>query len=969
MLQPREADLPVLFLVLIVLPVVTYILLGRWNEVAKKKNRISLLAQLASEEAFRVEAMASTDVIPPLVSSKMGFYVCARCFAPATTRCSKCKSIRYCSGKCQIIHWRQVHKQECQLLQDSRLNNRLGSLASVSESVRLEHSIFENSKLQFHGNDMEEILHSDTSSDLSNDSCITYAANSPDVAVDSSQPSDVGKILLDKSACKKLKREKFRSDEYVSGSKDETINSGLAPSISSSSLPTEVSLDGVSVRHKLGAENHSSASRNHRSLETSSPVFSLAPNMVKNILHQSHKSTGKMMNFTKSGNSPIMLSSVSIDRNAISEHETDMEFSSEEVDIHHGKAYSPSEELDFSFSGEKAKGSLKYKKPPYTLGAISSLSQKSTAEVLKGQTFVGVARSACLGDESRIQQSTLSKNIPSDCSNKFSVVGGTKTDGSKKSSKIPKGKIAGLLNYCKKNKVLFPYEDLVKLFQCEVWDISPRGLLNCGNSCYANAVLQCLTCTKPLMVYLLRRFHSRTCCVKDWCLMCELEQHVSMLQESGGPLSPIGILSNIRNIGWRMGGGNQEDAHEFLRLLLMSMQAICLEGLGGEKNVDCRLQETTLIQQIFGGRLRSKVKCMRCHLESERYENIMDLTLEIHGWVESLEDALTQFTAAEDLDGENMYRCGRCSTYVNARKQLRIHEVPNILTVVLKRFQTGQYGKINKCVTFPDLLDMIPFVTGTADIPPLYMLYAVVVHLDTLNASFSGHYVSYVKDLQGAWFRVDDAEVQAVPSSRVMSEGAYMLFYARSFPRPPRVYIEKASLQPKANSKNTTSKVNKSSEYRDDEQRETLSAASSNYIDMANDFIAESKGGIGETFSDSFSMDFSDATSSDWSLFTSSDESSFTTESTRNSFSTVDYSDAAGLDPIASLFSPYYGPEYPISSTVSCTRFSPCKAETRFVSESKAFVVDSSKNVVHKGRNLERVDVSSAGRYKGSLKD
>lgn len=117
-------------------------------------------------------------------------------------------------------------------------------------------------------------------------------------------------------------------------------------------------------------------------------------------------------------------------------------------------------------------------------------------------------------------------------------------------------------------------------------------------SCYANAVLQCLTCTKPLMVYLLRRLHSRTCifsylfslckqhtailyflvskiiyfiilfvigCVKDWCLMCELEQHVSMLRESGGPLSPNGILSNMRNIGWRMGGGNQEDAHEFLR--------------------------------------------------------------------------------------------------------------------------------------------------------------------------------------------------------------------------------------------------------------------------------------------------------------------------------------------------------------------------------------------------------------------
>lgn len=39
----------------------------------------------------------------------------------------------------------------------------------------------------------------------------------------------------------------------------------------------------------------------------------------------------------------------------------------------------------------------------------------------------------------------------------------------------------------------------------------------------------------------------------------------------------------------------------------MSMQSVCLEGLGGEKEIDPRLQETTLIQQIFGGRLKSKV--------------------------------------------------------------------------------------------------------------------------------------------------------------------------------------------------------------------------------------------------------------------------------------------------------------------------------------------------------------------------
>lgn len=48
---------------------------------------------------------------------------------------------------------------------------------------------------------------------------------------------------------------------------------------------------------------------------------------------------------------------------------------------------------------------------------------------------------------------------------------------------------------------------------------------------------------------------------------------------------------------------------------------------------------------------------------SQCYENLMDLTLEIYGWVESLEDDVMQFTSSEDLDGENMYRCPR---FVNA---------------------------------------------------------------------------------------------------------------------------------------------------------------------------------------------------------------------------------------------------------------------------------------------------------------
>ncbi|KAK3218854.1 hypothetical protein Dsin_012824 [Dipteronia sinensis] len=139
MLEPREADVPALFLVLVVLPLVAYILLGKWSEVAKKRERsqrTSLLAHLAAEESIKAETLAMASVIPLVSTSKSGVYVCARCFAPSKTRCSGCKSVRYCSGRCQIIHWREVHKQECQQLETTS-----SSSSPMDASVEAEESL------------------------------------------------------------------------------------------------------------------------------------------------------------------------------------------------------------------------------------------------------------------------------------------------------------------------------------------------------------------------------------------------------------------------------------------------------------------------------------------------------------------------------------------------------------------------------------------------------------------------------------------------------------------------------------------------------------------------------------------------------------------------------------------------------------------------------------------------------------
>lgn len=69
-----------------------------------------------------------------------------------------------------------------------------------------------------------------------------------------------------------------------------------------------------------------------------------------------------------------------------------------------------------------------------------------------------------------------------------------------------------------------------------------------------------------------------------------------------------------------------------------------------------------------------QIRCMKCKEKSERQERMMDLTVEIEGDIETLEEALKRFTGTEILDGENKYRCSRLAlvTYLPCFKTFTI---------------------------------------------------------------------------------------------------------------------------------------------------------------------------------------------------------------------------------------------------------------------------------------------------------
>ncbi|XP_068269291.1 ubiquitin carboxyl-terminal hydrolase 36 isoform X2 [Nyctibius grandis] len=321
-------------------------------------------------------------------------------------------------------------------------------------------------------------------------------------------------------------------------------------------------------------------------------------------------------------------------------------------------------------------------------------------------------------------------------------------------------------------KVLFPAERLSMKWE-RVYRVG-AGLHNLGNTCFLSATLQCLTYTPPLANYLLSKEHSRTCDQGGFCMMCVMQNHtIQAFANSGNAIKPVSFIRDLKKIAQHIRFGRQEDAHEFLRYTVDAMQKACLNGC---TKLDRQTQATTLVHQIFGGYLRSRVKCSVCKTVSDTYDPFLDLALEIKH-AANIVRALEVFVRPDVLGGDNAYMCAKCKKKVTASKRFTIHRASNVLTLSLKRFAGFSGGKILKDVGYPELLNIRPYMSQNNGDPVTYGLYAVLVHSG--YSCHAGHYYCYVKASNGQWYQMNDDLVRASNIKVVLTQQAYVLFYLR----------------------------------------------------------------------------------------------------------------------------------------------------------------------------------------------
>lgn len=191
--------------------------------------------------------------------------------------------------------------------------------------------------------------------------------------------------------------------------------------------------------------------------------------------------------------------------------------------------------------------------------------------------------------------------------------------------------------------------------------------------------------------------------------------------------------------------------------------------LTSEKDESSKMN-LSLIERLFGGTMSHLTRCLECERGRERKESFLDISIAVrhlkqaesddsHGEEEEAQDVpppsclaslIRSSSSVERLRDSNKYWCEECLHHVEAERSCHYLDLPQILSLHLKRFKTdsGLFGGLSKLNDKVDIPQELPCLRKQCadfckDPKHRYQLFAIATHsgLSILH----GHYRAFVK--------------------------------------------------------------------------------------------------------------------------------------------------------------------------------------------------------------------------------
>jgi ubiquitin C-terminal hydrolase len=332
------------------------------------------------------------------------------------------------------------------------------------------------------------------------------------------------------------------------------------------------------------------------------------------------------------------------------------------------------------------------------------------------------------------------------------------------------------------------------------------GILNMGNTCYANSVIQILRSIPAFTSFIINNSISVSESAKQelkdfWKAFEELVIQL-WKNHRGVIIRPDNYFKSIANLV--KGSVYEEfatpipnDAHEYYIFLLDKLQQATyipqkpLQQFASEADrawYKSFEKDYSKIVPLFYGQLKRTLQCQYCKNKSDTYEIFNTIKINLNKNNEPLINSIEATFAPEEIDE---YHCNKCNGSHKAIIMQKIIKTPPYLSITINRFTEGfGFGnKDNKTFNLDkdEFLDLSFVVADHTN--KHYSLMSMIDHCGSVHR---GHYICHIKHIASEttndlnyngpklnqWYLYDDETVHESNKAHI-SQSTYMLFFRR----------------------------------------------------------------------------------------------------------------------------------------------------------------------------------------------